>query len=664
MTETEAALTGAGADQLAPRTSLVSASVKRVSWIVFGVQLVALGAWSLILMRRFALTTDASEYLHESYLIATGHLDPAALNLHFDLLIWPLAWLSAPWPHGPILLWEQDVVLVATEVIAFRWICNLIEERWRPKSGLGGANLIASLGLLILVANPWVYSSASFDIHPDIIEPTMFALLAAWEFSRGRTRRAWIWVALVLVNGDVAGLFLIGLGLSAFVASWMYRRFNWRLLSIAVALCAVAVGWELFLDSLGQIGATGASPIGTYQYLMTGNGPTTLRGVIQGVVSHPSRLIGELWAHRLNFYSNLAPSGVVGLLNPWTIGIPIVILIVNEAAAYTKYGVPGDQSFPVYSFTTVGLIAVVCWIGQRVTVRSGISSALIGIFAANAILWGAVFVPSLKTTWLRVSSRQASVLTAAMHAIPENAEVLAEQGVIGVFAERNHYAAIMGPGKYQIDGRSVWVILAPSAGIEIMPVVTAEEMIADLAGPLHAQLRFSGDGIWVFKWDPPAGARFLTLRARTNELPAWVAPTLAGNKELHGPVSTWHTRANSRTGYLFYGDYWLEPTGLYRAKIRILTRKPADIEVWNVNLNRLLVRKTVPPVRTATTETVNFESRGYTPPQAGYSGWGPFSILPVPNASPLDRLEIRVWVPPNSHGKIYDVSLVQIHNSH
>ena len=73
-----------------------------------------------------------------------------------------------------VLLWLQDIGVCAAEAVAFTWLCEL--ARAAPP-GQDGAWL-ATAGLVLLVANPWIWWTISWDFHSETIAMPFAVLLA------------------------------------------------------------------------------------------------------------------------------------------------------------------------------------------------------------------------------------------------------------------------------------------------------------------------------------------------------------------------------------------------------------------------------------------------------------------------------------------------------
>jgi hypothetical protein len=365
--------------------------------------------WSATLWSRFALTTDAATYLQAMFLISHGHLDPtqtlanyAAIKDHFSLFMWPISLLDLPWPHGLILLWAQDAALAA-EIVAFAWIRHIVRDH-RPAIGRNLAVALLIAGLMVLVLDPWTYWASSFDIHLEAFA-CPFVVAAAFDFSRGRNTRAWCWVVALLSFGDVAVTWIVGLAISALVAAYFQRgRHHVR---TAAFLAGVGLVW---LELIGLIGANngGIEFTDLYGYLVgpAGVGPgqkASAGQILFGLISHPARAMHALGSHSGNILANLAPTGVVGIFTPWTIGVPVVVLLVNNVAypSSQNFAIPGFQSIAMYNFGAVGLVILGGWVATRLAHQGvRVVRVALALAVANVAVWGAIWVPALDARWL------------------------------------------------------------------------------------------------------------------------------------------------------------------------------------------------------------------------------------------------------------------------
>lgn len=657
---------------------------RRGAVVLLAAQFVALCTWSAFLFSRFSITNDGALNLQGMYLISHGHLDPYSTigrfplwKDHFTLAWWPISLLDLVWPHQLLIMWLQDAGTVAGEAVAFAWMYRAvtgsrrIERDWMPGT-------LLAVGAVMLVANPWNYWSVSFDIHAEAFA-TPFILLAAFDLSRGRVRRAWLWVVITLLFGDVMASWVLGLALSAFVAAYFDRGKG--LVRTGIALVAVGSAW-LALTSV--IGGTGSVLSATFGYLAVRPGqppPPKVSAfqVLWGGLRQPTRALSVLWGHRLNVVADVAPLGWIGMLTPWTVGVPLVVLLTNNTTPFSVFSIPTFQSAPVYGFLAVGTVILLtrlaaqqfvgparlrAWVAAKPSIghwlRRGARWLVVllpVVFVANVIAWAAVWLPPMKSTWVRISSSQAQTLASIERRIPPAAEVVASQGVVGRFADRSLvYDLTGGPAHIPVKGRSVWFVVLPNAGIETQSVSGALGTILQMAR-LHATPVVHSGGIYVFRWHRPPHIHVLDFPEHPRVVPAWAIPGRAGALVMNGPVSAWHTASNGKEGYIVAGDYWKGPRGRYVAGVAMASDTPTYLEVWNTNGNQLVARQEVPSTNGRIQKvSVPFPVTTAHPNRTSYPGWGPFSIEPVAGP-PGQTYEVRVWTPAGGVADVYSASL-------
>ena len=152
---------------------------------------------------------------------------------HADFIFVPIAFVQDLWPHPVALIWSQDLATVGAEAIALAWMCEIAAQRsLRDRTTVIPVLLIA-LGVVLLVANPWVAWASSFDYHAEAVS-TFFLVATLHDLHHGR-RRAWLWVACCLLSGDIGATYAVAAGASAILAGRrLYkrgvavRRWRWR----------------------------------------------------------------------------------------------------------------------------------------------------------------------------------------------------------------------------------------------------------------------------------------------------------------------------------------------------------------------------------------------------------------------------------------------------
>lgn len=622
--------------------------VRRVGYWILGLQFVGFLVWSAILYDHFALTSDFAIYNQPWFLIAHGNLDPYLSTVSFpfwqndaEFIFWPLAplyWVSR---NSQVLQWLQDASVAGAEVVAFTWLCE-VAARHRPGRD---ARLLACLGLLLLVANPWIWSTVSFDVHEEPLTMLVTALLV-WDLAHGR-RRAWLWAVIVLMGGAPSASFVVGIGLCGVLASRSTRKQG-------VLLAILGVAWSLFIVAIhGDVGVPLARH---YGYLTTTNGAVpanlNLGGLLRGVVTHPQVTLDVLHEKLPNIFANLAPGGLIGLAAPVLMPLLLFALLSGTLSQGYVFSEPLFQSVVVYVLLPVGTVIVLAWIARR---HRRIALVLGGVIAAQALGWAVVWGPRIPGEWLRVPHSTAETLADLEARIPESASVVASQGVVGRFSSREHVIRLFGGLPIRLHGRT-WFVLTPQEGIETVSAATTEALIGELAGPMHATLLTHANGVWAFVLDPPPGVHTLDVPRDLAPLPAWTCQGAAGHAVLTGPETSWHVTSTGAQGYVVDQLEWQEaPPRRYTAAVTLSTTGPVNVEVWNDTGNVLVARRLV--LRTSGIQTITLPVNATAPYQGTvYSGWGPFraDFKPPPAG---ERLEVRVWSPGNTLINVYNADL-------
>lgn len=623
--------------------------VQRGGYVVLALQLVAFLAWSAVLYSRFALTSDFTVYHQAWFLIAHGNLDPYSSTEHFSawrdhsqFLLWPLALGYWMWPSGLTLLWLQDLCVVGAEAVAFTWLCEVAGRHPRDRD----AAWLTGTGLVLLAANPWIWWTVSFDFHIETFG-TLFAVLLARDLAHGR-RRAWAWIVPLLACGDVAGTYLAGIGLGAFLLG---RR--GRLAGAGLACLGVTATFVITLVH-GNLGSGLGS---SYGYLAaqgtagTPSAPIGLGALVKGIAAHPLRVLRTVWAKRADVLANLGPSGFIGVGDVLLLPLVMIIVMANILFSGLVLAEPIFQYLPVYVLLPVGTVAVLRGLSLR---RRVPALLLAGLLAAQALGWCAVWGPRTPGQWLRVSGPAAAALAAIEARIPASAEVVASNGIIGRFSGRTDVQLLAGYGPLPVRGQT-WFVIAPSQGIEKQSTASAQALIAELAGPLRATLVTRASGVWAFRWTPPPGVHEVTVPDGSSTLAAWTAAGVAGRPVLSGPVPGWHMAATGGKGYVSDGLEWREQPGPYLATVTLSASGPVNVEVWDNTTGALLARRDIPGTRGIEQVTIPVTTPDAASASA-YSGWGPFRASFV--APPAGQeLEVRVWSAGNKAVNVYNATL-------
>ena len=634
--------------------------VRLLSWIIFGAQFVAMSTWSTLLYERFCGTMDESSFFQAFFLIDHGHLDPFSTALgipfiqdHGAILLWLLAPLELIGPPGLLVLLAQDAAIALAGLIAFRWICNVLKnsspgflKSWQIQS-------VAVLGLVLLAANPFTYTAISFDVHQ---EPFALPLIiaAAFDFSARRFRRAWIWVVSALLLGDVSASWIIGLAISAWFAGLCDSSDRRTLWKQSALLATAGVAWVGGLTAFGLEKNSSAF----YEYLAVAPGAKVPAEIghfqlLKAIVSHPRRILTTLFSHLHDMIANLAPTGVFGIFTPWTLGVPLIILVENGLTQGNLFSAPSFQSLPVYYFGAVGLIVLLTATFLRWPSRP-IFVAVLALFVTNAVLWGAVFIPHLKETWLTVSSSQSSLLSRVESDIPASSEVVVSQGVSGRFANRQYIYMAAEDVRIPVHGKHIWFVLAPSAGIEFSEIGQSN-IASQLADSMHATRILTTDGIYVFRWTRPTDVKAVEFRSQSS-IDAWTAQGTNGLGVFNGTPTEWFVAPRGNLGFIVSGDYWNKLPGHYVASVKLCNSVPVSMVVFNATSGQILSYQVLAPSHAIHTVSLSVTLRGLASRIGAFGGHG---IISINSVSPPQGNEMEVLVSNSKKGEIhvYEISL-------
>jgi len=185
-------------------------------------------------------------------------------------------------------------------------------------------------------------------------------VLLARDLAQGR-RRAWAWVAPILIAGAPSATFLAGVGLGGVLASRRARV-------LGALLLLVGIGYSLLVQFDG--GDQAATLGKHFGYLATGslgaiNNEVHLGGLVTGMAGHPLRVIHTLWAKRADMMANLAPAGFLGLGCPLLLPLLLVSLLTDTLSLGLRFAEPIFQALPIYVLMPVGTVAVLSWVARR-----------------------------------------------------------------------------------------------------------------------------------------------------------------------------------------------------------------------------------------------------------------------------------------------------------
>lgn len=472
------------------------------------VQLAGLLEWSRHLWSSYALTTDFALYDQAWQRIAGGHLDPYStiypyfyphygypfVRNHFELAMWPLALLHLISSSSFTLLVVQDVALAGTVLVTYLWCTDVLRRYWPLPSW--PQLLLALVVLAALVTNPFVYETASFDVHLQA-PATLFLVLAGRDLWKGHHRRGVLLAAIALTFGAPIALYVVGLGLAAAV-SRAHRPAGVAVIGIGLAWLGLA--GSLHVDIGSHVG-------GSYGYLIGRPGAHDLSVLTlgAGLAKHPAAAVHVLATRWHAIYQFVASGGGFGVFSPWGLALAVTVLVpnaLNVNPAFISDPI-AFQSFAAVPFVLVGSLLFGLWLVRTRLGRPAGVLVLIVACVQIAVVAGSI-LPGIESQWPVMNAKEAATLSAASSHIPSSAEVIASVGVIGRFAGRRYvYPQVYPEQQFPVHGRTVYFVFYddPSRANDVREVLRAQPV--DRAG-----------SVAVFEWHPPKGTRTVDLSPR------------------------------------------------------------------------------------------------------------------------------------------------------
>ena len=514
-----------------------------LAWVGLGagaLQAVVLIVLSAHLYSHFDLTLDFAVENQAWSRIAHGDLSPyMTINPHnyphygypfwqdhLELITWPLALLALVFPSSFTLLVVQDLALAGCTVVVVLFVRDVLvaspaaggpgpgpahgrPSRWERAWDRGWVPALGLGAVAIALVNPWIYWSASFDFHLEAVA-TLFALLVARDLWNGRRLRSLWWVAALLLCGDVAGTYLVGIGIFALLTV------NRRDLRVpGISLVAGGLLASLAISAVG--GSVGTLVAYNYAYLAHVT-PGTAAGtgaIIAGIVTHPGTPLHMVWSRAHLLYLQLAAAGLVGVLTPIGFGMSVVVLLENALNGSPVFSseTSAFQSLSVYAFVLVGTVMVLLWLGRRRwSGRRLVASVVAVALLVQVVVLAAVWIPRAQTQFAVIGGPTAATLSALQPKIPDGAEVVVSQGVIGRFADRRlvfPFLDVDNAGQIvPVFGRGPVVVVLTDAGLEYSTPAGTASAVAYLRS-IGAQEITSKNGIHAFVLHPAAGTTSL-----------------------------------------------------------------------------------------------------------------------------------------------------------
>jgi hypothetical protein len=515
--------------EVAHTTSASDGNLRRlrnVGLSLFGLQLIGLVAYSAFVYHRFTLGIDFAIYSQGVSQIAHGHLNPfltiegyPLIKSHFELILWPIGLLQFIVRTPFLLLVIQDLAMVGTGTIAFLWIYALVDSSHATRRV---RRLTVVAACVVILINPLTYFTAALDFHMEALA-TFFAIFGAFDIWSGRHRRALIWLALCLLCGDVASLYVVGVGISALLSANARR--------LGLVLVVVGVGW---VGIIGALGANLGSVVSVQLAYLAGRHllPTGLGGaaaIIGGVVAHPSRPYDILKGRISPIFDYLLAGGVIGFFTAWGFGVPFVVLLSSGLQDTPIFINEPYQQFAVFPFVLFGTVSLLlAWSTRPVrlpepeshattrTFSRPIAAMVLAIAALAGACWyaGTRLPNAFHNNAINgfIPGGEAAALRTVLRQTPPDAEVISSLPISGRFgARKTIYLYLSDTTPIPIKERTVLLVMDTAHATQYVSAAHEAEAARYAITHLHARQTVIGTDMQALVWKAPSSMTSVTL---------------------------------------------------------------------------------------------------------------------------------------------------------
>jgi hypothetical protein len=647
--------------------SAEAAPFLRSRWIVpvvaaiFALKAAALISFSAYEVKFDALNSDFAIFYQCWSLLVHGNLNPFSTMVaqpfwkdHFATAMWPVGLFGLISHSQMVLKLIQDFASAGADYVGALWTLAIL--RRTGVRTVVAAVLLAS-AIVSLLMNPWTYYTDAFDFHFYTISE-LFMVASLYSFYIGRRTIGLLCALGVCTGGDVNATYVAGLGASIVLGNRRYWKDG---LAVMVGAVAIVVG----MHAAGA--GTGSGLSRGYGYLIAsgqGSGIGVL-GIGQGIISHPFTVLGTLWDNRIRIYDNLGPNGWIGYFCPWVIGPWTVLLLENMlyhglgGIGASRFSLPGFQFGVGYAALPPAATWVIVWVGRRL--RNEIAMyALAGLVALNALGWGLVWLPDLKTTFIRIPLSLSREVYRIGKETPDAIQLSASQGIVGGISARPYVGQFFGIFTYVVYTHHIRFVITPYSGTEVATVEESADAIAEFLDSKHTHVIRASNLLWMFDYDAGGRTR-LRLGEPHPNLPAVAFASDVGSRTLrvNSVTTSLSVGADNPTGgYLLKQAYFRRPPGPYTVALNIRAKTPVLVEVRDASkdLPILSQRFSSPTLRRLEIPV----SLAYEGGEQLYDGFWPF-YSPSWKSSPYDQMEVRVWAPAHTEAEIRTVGITPMY---
>jgi hypothetical protein len=321
-------------------------------------------------------------------------------------------------------------------------------------------------------------------------------------------RRLWWLAPLVVLSTVSGGFYLLGIGISGMLAGRRTRR-------PGAVLAVAGLAWLSIFSALGAAGAGGKYLQLSYGYLVgPHHGSIGALTILTGVLGHPGAAATVAAGHAWIAVDFLVAFGLVGVVSPWGLGMVVVVLVPNLLDRSGDFFSVGGtfQSWPAMPFLLVGTVMVLLRLLEGGPVARKMAAATVVVWASLLVELPILFLPGFLHDRIPVGAREAGALAHATTVIPDGAEVVVNQAVVGRFGQRESVYSFFGRDEViPVTRRLVVFVLAEGVAGNDPVEGTITAAVRYVGSTLDTRLLEVRSNVHVYLWSPRPGTTTVTL---------------------------------------------------------------------------------------------------------------------------------------------------------
>lgn len=634
-------------------------TVLSISTVIFFIQFMVLIVEANTLYSRGELTIDYAVFAPAvssiSHLLMNPHVSlpdgiqsaPYIQN-HFEWVTWPISlifgWLLR-FPTWVILL----VICQALPTALVGLLASVYAYGEAERHNLASRQtLIVSLTPpLLALTDIWLYWDSRFDFHYQALQGFL-ALLIIFALDRRRLGVAFILSLVLSGTGETAAIIFLP------IVMFLVVRSRWTEAGVA----AIWMGFTVFEPGLfrvpTQVGANFAS---AFSYLKArGHAPTSAIQVAGAFFQDPRAVVNQIWANRLDIWSEVTAAGFLGLFSPVALVVVGSLGFLLWSGSVVNFSVPTFQTIAISQFTIFFSGPILMKVFQKTKSLGFVISAFMIVWSTG---WLVAFAPTLIEQIITTSSTAIGAEIQNLNSeIPQSTIVMTPNAILGDFP--NHQVRALGcpPGKFTFPNSKVAVVVDPWKGIQVCGPYEILQVISRISSLPGAQvIGPNASGLYVINLNAS------NLSSRTiyiSNHQALTAQFLISPDASHGRFvkagATGVIESALNQQYVIEGiTADLKPQSAGEVTVDMAVQGVAQIQVWNDASGRLLAEASLPTTKREQV-SLNFETGRFIIPPSFTQGYAIFQTHLIPPLI-LNPIEIRIVSQGQSEVRLYGLKI-------